>query len=148
MRNEAIEATAEDEIRATIEDWTAAVHTGDVDRIMAHYAPNVVAFDAIAALRFEGIEAYGNHWKACLAMCPGPMIFEVHDLEITAQGGTAFSHHLCRCGAINDKGEEKTSWMRATICHRRIGGRWLVVHEHFSAPFDPESGKALFDLKP
>jgi hypothetical protein len=22
------------------------------------------------------------------------------------------------------------------------------VHEHFSAPFDPESGKALFDLEP
>ena len=25
---------------------------------------------------------------------------------------------------------------------------WRIAHEHFSAPFDPESGKALFDLEP
>jgi hypothetical protein len=24
----------------------------------------------------------------------------------------------------------------------------MIVHEHFSAPFDPQSGKALLDLEP
>jgi ketosteroid isomerase-like protein len=38
--------------------------------------------------------------------------------------------------------------MRATICFRKINGEWKVVHEHYSAPFDMESGKALFDLEP
>ena len=38
--------------------------------------------------------------------------------------------------------------MRATVCFRKTGRAWRIVHEHFSAPFDPESGKALFDLEP
>jgi ketosteroid isomerase-like protein len=60
----------------------------------------------------------------------------------------AFAHGLCRCGAKDESGEEKTSWMRFTTCYRRTSGSWKIVHEHFSAPFDVESGKALFDLKP
>jgi ketosteroid isomerase-like protein len=59
----------------------------------------------------------------------------------------AFSHYLTRCGAI-ENGEEKASWMRVTVGYRKTNGKWIIVHEHFSAPFDMESGKALFDLKP
>lgn len=38
---------------------------------MSHYAPDVLAFDAILRLRFKGAEAYRDHWQASLAMCPG-----------------------------------------------------------------------------
>jgi ketosteroid isomerase-like protein len=38
--------------------------------------------------------------------------------------------------------------MRGTVGYRRTGGRWLIVHEHYSVPFDPESGKALLRLEP
>lgn len=38
--------------------------------------------------------------------------------------------------------------MRGTVCYRKLGGQWLVTHEHFSAPFDMESGKTMFDLAP
>jgi len=37
--------------------------------------------------------------------------------------------------------------MRETVGFRRTGRAWRTVHEHFSAPFDPESGKALFELE-
>jgi len=39
------------------------------------------------------------------------------------------------------------SW-RATLCRRRIDGKWMVTHGHSSVPFDMESGKASLDLKP
>ncbi|NUA27677.1 hypothetical protein FCJ59_12890 [Cupriavidus basilensis] len=31
------------------------------------------------------------------------------------------------------------AWVRATVCFRKIAGRWLVVHEHASMPvsFNP-----------
>ncbi|WP_373887650.1 nuclear transport factor 2 family protein [Cupriavidus basilensis] len=31
------------------------------------------------------------------------------------------------------------AWGRATVCFRKIAGRWLVVHEHASMPvsFNP-----------
>jgi ketosteroid isomerase-like protein len=38
--------------------------------------------------------------------------------------------------------------MRATVCFRKTNGEWMIVHEHFSAPFDPQSGKALCELEP
>ena len=138
----------EAEIRASVAAWIEAVQSKDIGRIMARYAPDVVAYDAIAALRFEGSEAYGRHWEACMNMCPGPMTFELHDLHVTATDEIAFAHALNQCGGTDQNGETHKSWMRMTTCYRRLGGTWKIVHEHFSAPFDPENGKAMFDLTP
>ncbi len=76
------------------------------------------------------------------------MTFEAHDLHIEADRDIAFGSYLCFCGGPNEKGEEQSGWMRATVCLRRTEERWLIAHEHYSAPFDPESGKMLLDLEP
>jgi len=136
------------EIRRLLDDWAKAARAGDLEGIMAAYTPDVVSFDAIAQLQFKGAEAYRKHWEMCVAMCSGPMTFEIHDLNIAAAGDVAFGHYLLRCGPAGEDGEEKTGWMRATVCYRKRSGRWMVVHEHFSAPFDMESGKALLGLEP
>jgi ketosteroid isomerase-like protein len=39
-------------------------------------------------------------------------------------------------------------WVRATLCFRKTNGKWVVTHQHLSAPFDPASGQASLDLKP
>lgn len=148
MATATIARTAEQEVRTLIEDWAKAARAFDIDRIMAAYAPDVLAFDAIGKLRFEGARAYREHWQACAAMCPGPMIFEVHDLVIEAGDDIAFGHYLVRCGAIGEDGNEKTGYMRATVCCRRHHASWLIAHEHFSAPFDPATGDALLHLEP
>ena len=147
----ALQTTRTDEeaqIRGLMDDWARAARAKDVDAIFTCYAPDILAFDAIAQLQFKGRDAYKKHWEACMAMCPGDMIFEVHELDIEARDDVAFCHYLSRCGGTGADGEEKVGWMRATAGLRKRGGKWLVVHEHFSAPFDPSSGKALFDLAP
>ncbi len=148
MTTETAKATAEAEIRALVDNWLRAARAQDIDGIVSHYAPDILAFDAIAQLQFKGKEAYRKHWESCLSMCPGPMIFEIHDLKIAAADDVAFSHCLNWCGGTAENGEEKASWMRMTAGYRKTNGKWRVVHEHFSSPFDMESGKALFDLKP
>jgi uncharacterized protein (TIGR02246 family) len=148
MEAVAYDVSPEDEVRNLIEGWRKAAVAKDVDAILLHYAPDIVAFDAIAQLRFRGRDAYRKHWEACLSMCPGQMIFEVHDLNIAAGGDLAFCHYLSLCGGTGENGEAKTGWMRATAGCRKIDGKWMIVHEHFSAPFEIESGKALFDLQP
>jgi uncharacterized protein (TIGR02246 family) len=147
MNTETAKATAQAEIRALMEDWLRAVRANNIEGIVSHYAPDIVAFDAIAQLQFRGVGAYRKHWEACLSMCPGPMIFEIHELTITAAEDVAFGHYLTRCGAI-ENGEEKASWMRVTVGYRKTNGEWMIVHEHFSAPFDPQSSKALLELEP
>jgi hypothetical protein len=36
----------------------------------------------------------------------------------------------------------------ATLGLGKVGGKWMVTHEHVSVPFDPQSGQASLDLKP
>jgi ketosteroid isomerase-like protein len=104
-------ATEEAKIRELIDDWAAAARASDIDGIMSHYAPDIVAFDAIARLQFKGKDAYRKHWEACLSMCGGPMIFEVHDLQIAARDDLAFGHYLSRCA-----GPGRTVWKRPAGC--------------------------------
>ncbi|WP_407279773.1 nuclear transport factor 2 family protein [Aromatoleum evansii] len=137
-------ALSETEIRNELEDWADAVRAKDVDRIFAHYAPEIVAFDAIAQLQFKGNDAYRKHWESCLTMCTGAMIFEVHELEITTGAELAFAHALNRCGGTGPDGKEMSGWMRMTSCLLKQHGKWRIVHEHFSAPFDPQSNTALW----
>ena len=140
-------STGEIAIRTMLEDWLAAVRASDLDRIFSHYASDIVAFDAIAQLRFSGADAYRKHWQACLAMCSGPMVFEFHELGIAACGDVAFGHALVRCGGTGPDGKEESHWTRMSAGYRTREGRWQIVHEHFSAPFDMQTMKVL-DLQP
>jgi uncharacterized protein (TIGR02246 family) len=141
-------ATAEAEIRAQVDHWLYAVLAMDLEGIVSHYAPDILAFDAVSQLQFKGVESYKKHWQACLAMCrPGTMIFEMHHLNVVAGDDVAFATALNRCGGRGDNGEEKAGWMRMTAGYRKTNGKWTVVHEHFSAPFDIKTLKVL-DVKP
>ncbi len=140
--------TAQGQIRALLERWSVAVREKDIDGIMAYYAPDIVAYDAILQLQFKGADAYRKHWEFCLGLCEGGMLFEQHQVTVHADDQLAFAHWLCRCGGTDDKGEEKSSWMRGSAGYLNTDDGWKAVHEHFSAPFDMTNGKALFYLKP
>src|SRR5918996_212194 len=117
-------ATAEAEIRAQVDSWLQAVLAMDIAGIVSHYAPDILAFDAVSQLQFKGVDAYRQHWQACLAMCrPGTMIFEMHDLNIVAGDDVAFVTALTRCGGTGENGEEKAGWMRMTVGYRKTHGQ-------------------------
>lgn len=140
-------STAEKEVRAVLDSYMDAFRATDVDRIVQHYAPDIVSYDAIAKLEFVGRDAYAEHWRACMEMCEH-MVFEPQPSTIAASGDVAFAFSLARCGGIGPDGKEHTGWMRGTQALRKRDGRWLIVHEHYSAPFDPISMKILEDLEP
>ena len=139
-------SAAEKEVRAVLDSYMDAIRATDVDRIVQHYAPDIVSYDAIAKLEFVGREAYTEHWRACMEMCEH-MVFEPQPATIAASGDVAFAYSLARCGGIGPDGKEHMGWMRGTQALRKVNGRWLIVHEHYSAPFDPISMKILEDLE-
>ncbi|MBT0964038.1 YybH family protein [Denitromonas iodatirespirans] len=141
-------STDEAEVRALFAACRDAVVAHDIGRLMQHYTDDLVAFDAIGPLRFDGRAAYEAHWRRCLEMCPGTMIFDMHDLTLSLDGTVGFGHYLVRCGMTAEDGTEQASWMRCSVGLRKIDGQWRIAHEHFSAPFDPETWKAQFDLTP
>lgn len=140
--------TAEAQIRTLLEGWSVAVKEKNLEAIMAYYASDIVAYDAIMQLQFKGAKAYREHWQFCLGICEGAMLFEQHEVTVHADGHLAFAHWLNRCGGADESGEVKASWMRASAAYRKTDDGWRAVHEHFSAPFDMASGNALFDLQP
>jgi ketosteroid isomerase-like protein len=140
--------SAQTEIQALINTYREAVMTKNVDQVMALYTDDIVSFDAIKALQFKGKEAYRAHWLACMEMCPGPHIFEFHEVAIEVAGPLAFGHWLVNCGGTNDQGETQSCWMRGSAGYRQVGDTWKIAHEHWSAPFDPMSGATLFDVQP
>lgn len=136
------------EVRSLIEQFADAARRFDLTWLEEHYAADVRAFDAIAKLEFQGRDKYLEHWRQCLELSPGSMIFEIHDLQIAAAGDLAVGHGLCRCGGVGPDGEEQTGWMRFTSVLARRDNRWLIVHEHFSAPFDPHTMQILNEASP
>lgn len=140
--------SAQTEIQTLIDTYRQAVMTKDVEKVMALYADDILSFDAIKALQFKGKPAYREHWLACMEMCPGPHVFEFSEIVIEVAPNIAFAHWVANCGGTNEKGETQSCWMRATACYRQVGGTWKIVHEHWSAPFDPMSGATLFDVQP
>jgi ketosteroid isomerase-like protein len=144
---ETITMIEEAQVRQLMDDLGKAMSAKDIDGVMAFYAPDVVAFDIIPPLRYMGAEAYRKNWEEGFAMSQS-INFELRDLSITASGDAAFCHSLNRLSGKMKNGEDYDFWMRRTVCCRSVDGELKIIHEHFSVPFDMESGKALFDLKP
>lgn len=140
--------TIKAEIRGRLEEWAAATRAKDVDRIVAAHAVDTLSFDCHSHLQFKGAAALRRHLEACMRCILDPMRFELHDLDIAAHGDVAFSHFLARYGTTGPSGQEHAGWLRVTVCLRRIAREWLIVHDHCSIPFDPQSGQAMADLAP
>lgn len=135
-------------LRELHEEFEAAIKAKDLDRIMAQYAPDVVAFDAVGALQFVGVTDYQAHWKRCFEFCQGEGFFETHDLHVEVGGELAYSRMLNHCGGPNKEGQLETAWMRGSRVWGKRDGQWRVIHEHFSMPFDMETGQVCMSQGP
>jgi uncharacterized protein (TIGR02246 family) len=140
--------TGEAEIRTLIDARVEAVRSKNAAGATAPIAPDVVLFDVVNPLRYVGSDALRKRAEEWFASFEGPIGFEIRDLNIAAAGDVAFSYGLNRVYATTKDGNKLDMWWRSTVCYRKINGKWQVMHEHNSAPFDPETGKASLDLRP
>lgn len=140
----------ETQIRQLFDRWAKAFRAHDVDAIMSVYAPDdaVVAYDIVPPLQYLGNAAYRKDYETFLAQYDGPIEIEARNLRIVAGDDVAFLHTLERVSGTLKNGQKSDLWIRATSGLRKIKGKWLIVHDHISAPVDLESGKAVLDLKP
>ncbi|HKX84369.1 MAG TPA: nuclear transport factor 2 family protein [Pyrinomonadaceae bacterium] len=128
--------TSENELAGLVNEWAEAVRVKDFDKIMSHYAKDVVAFDVPPPLQINGSDAVRQNMVNWLNMFDGPADVEFKDLEITASDDLAFLRTLT---SVTPKGSGQHSWVRVTVCYRKIDGNWLVTHEHASLPFNGET---------
>ena len=135
-------------IRACIQSWTRAVRAKDVEGVMAHYTPDIVTFDLAPPLQHARAE-YRHGFEEWFRTWRGSVDFDVHDLHIEIGDGLAFSRSLNHLTGARTDGTDTDVWVRATICFRKVDGRWLAAHEHISVPFYMDgSERAATDLRP
>jgi uncharacterized protein (TIGR02246 family) len=125
----------EDEVRDLIERWAIAVHTGNLDGVLADHADDIVMFDVPPPEEgVRGIDAYRETWPPFFEWQAQGAAFEILSLDVTAGEDVAFAYALLRCGTKEELEKDPANRLRVTIGLRKENGRWLVAHEHHSFP--------------
>jgi uncharacterized protein (TIGR02246 family) len=128
-------ANDEEQIRTLIERWAAAVHSGDMDTVLADHADDIVMFDVPPPYDgVRGIDAYRETWPPFFEWQARGASFEIVSLDVTAGGDVAYAHALLRCGTPRELAEQPANRLRLTLGLRKEQGRWVVAHEHHSFP--------------
>lgn len=138
----------ESEIRELLNSQFEAIRAKDLDRLISLYADDIVYFDVVPPLRFEGSKALRERFEHWFDGFDGPIDMQVSDLHISVYADTAVSHGFSRAKGTLKNGREVGVWVRITSCARRRDDRWLVTHEHVSVPVDMAAGKPAVDLTP
>jgi uncharacterized protein (TIGR02246 family) len=140
-----LDKTNEDQIRDLTQQWLKAVHARDAAAVMACYADDVIAYDLFTPTKVSGAAAYRKNYETWFACCQdGPPGYEIKELDVVAGEDVAFCRSLNRMTGPNADGKEEESWIRVTVCFRKRGDAWKVVHEHISVPLDRQSQKGVF----
>jgi len=123
----------EKQIRDLIGRWVTAVHTGDMDGVLADHSDDIVMFDVPPPHDgVRGIDAYRETWPPFFHWQASGAVFELVELDVTAGDDVAFAHALLRCDTREALARNPDTRLRLTLGLRREGGRWVVSHEHHS----------------
>lgn len=127
--------TAKDEalIRSTIQDWTRAIGNKDAEAVSHFFTKDVVTFDLAPPLKHTGfdrkmLEQWFKTWN-------GRIGYEPTDLGITVGGDLAVARSIDHMTGTKTDGEKVDLWTRSTVCFRKTGDAWKVMHVHSSVPF-------------
>ncbi|MFI5707688.1 YybH family protein [Kribbella sp. NPDC051620] len=138
----------ENAIRRQIGRIVDGIRARDLEVLRQVYATDVVSFDVEPPLEHVGVEAKLGNWAKVFTFLADP-VYEVRELRLEVDTEIAFGYCFGRLsGTLPDGTATDGMWVRATFCFRKLDGRWLVVHDQASVPFDIQSGKGVTDLQP
>ena len=137
-------------MKAAEQEYIKAFNAKNVNAIMAIYAPGdqLFVFDAVPPREYPSWEAYKKDWEALFAAYPGPVKDSMSELNITVVGPVAYTRHVEAGQFTRKDGTTVDVVARVTDVFRKLSGKWLIVQEHVSFPFDIDSGKADLLSKP
>ncbi len=135
-------------ISQRVDKIVEGIQAKDLDALRRLYATDVVSFDVEPPLQHVGIEAKLENWAKAFTIFYN-VTYEIRDLTLTVGDVVAFGHGFGRLsGTLVDGTATSGTWVRLTLCFRKIDAEWLIVHDHVSVPFDLPSGRGVADLQP
>lgn len=135
--------------------WVEAFIAQDLERMMSFYAEDIYSYDLMAAptgnglaMAFDGESSWRQNWISFFGMFDDDLVITIDDLTVYQHGDLATVRGLTRLEGTLVGGPFVDMWVRETNVLRRVDGRWLVLHDHVSVPFDFATGQALTGLGP
>jgi ketosteroid isomerase-like protein len=127
-------ATDETQVRLVLQRRAAATRKGQRDHVLDNHLPDVLIYDVLAPMKYEGATAYRQSWDEWQPDTQGEGQFDLQDLSVTAGVDAAFAHCFIKCGGVLPNGKTFEDLVRATFCLRKVSGSWKVAHQHISKP--------------
>ena len=124
----------EAQVRLLLQQWAAATRKGQRNDVLANHLPDVLIYDVLAPMKYEGAAVYRQSWDDWQPDTQGEGQFELQDLSVTVGGDVAFAHCFIKCGGALPNGKRFEDLVRATFCLRKESGSWKVAHQHNSKP--------------
>lgn len=124
----------EREIRDLLETWAAAVRRRDLAGILRNHSTDILMFDVPPPLQCRGIDAYRRTWDVFFSWSHDPVKFDISEMDVIAGADVAFAAATMRCAGREASGEDIELDFRLTVGLQKIGGQWIVTHEHHSIP--------------
>ena len=121
-------------IRDLVENWARAVRTKNLNGILSNHSSDILMFDVPPPVQSKGIEAYKKTWDLFFSWSQDSRVFDISEMNICAGNDVAFVTALMRCAGTEANGNKTELEFRLTIGLRKIGGQWIVMHEHHSIP--------------
>ncbi len=139
---------AEQGLRDLVDERVAAVRAKNLKPLADRQAADVITFNVLPPLSSHGSGAVAKQTQAWFDGYASDIGYEVRELRVSADGDLGFCSFLYHVSGTLAADGDVDMWVRATLCCRRISGRWLIVHDHESVPFDATTGQALISLNP
>ncbi len=139
----------ERQIREVLKNFFKAIEQGEYEEILSYYADDVIAYDCPPPLIYNGKEEFAKSWeKYFTTEFKFPIQQDIHEDHILLNQDLAVFYGVSHMrGVFRESGENMESWVRHTLCFKKIKGEWLIVHDHSSVPVGTD-GKGLMNLKP
>lgn len=128
-----------------LDAYKAAVNAKDVDVFVSLYAPDLIAFDLWGEWSYRGIEAWRKMVTAWFgSLGDESVVVEMDKAQVIAEPQLAVVSAFVTFKGISAEGQELRAMQnRFTWVLKNRAGEWRIVHEHSSAPIDPETSKGI-----
>jgi uncharacterized protein (TIGR02246 family) len=133
----------EKEIRKMIDDFFAALCAKDVKKMMTYYASDVIVYDVKPPFQSKGAVAWRHIWEACIPYFPESFSIEIQDEHIHASDTVAIAHLLFKLTGPEKNHAAMQTWIRTTTGYKKVQGKWKIIHEHGSLPYNPHTMQAM-----
>jgi uncharacterized protein (TIGR02246 family) len=134
----AMAASAEDEVLQVMTNWVKAFNTNDYELMSSlwWHSPKTSHFGPFksGALLTEGWDVKAEGWKSIFKQPIGTYANSLHHPQVMMLGDnvaiiTGYNVAITNPPAVK---EQTTALVRMTFVAQKIGGKWLLVHEHSS----------------